>query len=395
MLSFLIIDDEPTIIVTLESIISRAFPNAEVNTATNGSDGWAVLQAKSPSIVICDLQLPGMSGIDLCKKVRASEFLKETYFIIITASTVKEQRIEALEAGADDYLNKPLTTDDLTAKLRSAIRIVQMQERLRKENTKLVKVSEQLEQDFEEMVQLTVGFLQSRFAQTIPMLGRVTKTVQWISKQFSEFTEIERKELEYASQLCYVGKLFLPDSLMYYPISIDGKPSHELMNQVPHSAKMILTAVKRFENIGDILHKMHENFDGSGFPDRLQSWQIPMQARILRVVLDFEELRDRTRKTPQDAFAHIQRGAKRLYDNRVVLLLGEYISRNSGSLAQNTSRPVQLQDLMEGMILARDIYTNSGMKLLPAEATLSANTIDKILSHASTDPIIGNIYVKI
>lgn len=395
MLSFLIIDDEPTIIVTLQSIISRAFPNAAVDTASNGSEGWAILQAKTPSIVICDLQLPGLSGIDLCKKVRSNEILKETYFIIITASTVKEQRIEALESGADDYLNKPLTTEDLTAKLRSAIRVVQMQERLRAENVKLIKASQQLEKDYEEMVQLTIGFLQSRFAQTIPMLGRVTKAVQWIGSQFSEFTDVERKELEFASQLSYVGKLFLPDSLMYYPISIDGKPSHELMNQVPHSAKMILSAVKRLDNIGDILHKMHENFDGSGFPDRLQSWQIPMAARILRVVLDFEELRDRTRKSPQEAYMHIQRAAKRLYDNRVVLLLGEYISRNSGALTQNTSRPVQLQDLMEGMVLARDIYTNSGMKLLPADATLSVNTISKILSHASTDPIIGNIYVKL
>ncbi|MBI3260365.1 MAG: response regulator [Ignavibacteriae bacterium] len=341
MLSFLIIDDEPTIIVTLQSIITRAFPNAAVDTATNGSEGWAILQAKTPTIVICDLQLPGLSGIDLCKKVRASEILKETYFIIITASTVKEQRIEALESGADDYLNKPLTTEDLTAKLRSAIRVVQMQERLRAENIKLIQASQQLEKDYEEMVQLTIGFLQSRFAQTIPMLGRVTKAVQWIASQFSEFTEVERKEIEYASQLSYVGKLFLPDSLMYYPISIDGKPSHELMNQVPHSAKMILSAVKRLDNIGDILHKMHENFDGSGFPDRLQSWQIPMSARILRVVLDFEELRDRTRKSPQDA------------------------------------------------------YINSGMKLLPADATLSVNTIAKILSHAATDPIIGNIYVKL
>lgn len=395
MLSFLIIDDEPTIILTLQTIISSAFPNSTIHTAKNGSEGWSTLQDNKPSIVISDLQLPGMNGIELCKKVRTNEFLNETYFIIITASTVKEQRIEALQAGADDYLSKPLTTEDLTAKLRSAIRIVQMQERLQAENNKLLEISKQLEQDFEEMVQLTVGFLQSRFAQTIPMLGRVTKAVQWIAKQFTEFTEKECKELEYASQLCYVGKLFLPDSLMYYPISIDGKPSHELMNQVPHSAKMILSAVKRFENIGDILHKMHENFDGSGFPDRLQSWQIPMSARILRVVLDFEELRDRTRRTPQDAFTHIQQGAKRLYDNRVVLLLGEYISRNSGTLTQSTSRPIQLQDLVGGMVLARDIYTNSGMKLLPAEATLSDNSISKILSHASTDPIIGNIYVKI
>jgi len=394
MLSFLLVD-ENSVVSFLQSIISRVFPEAPIYIASGGTEAWMQIQANSPAIIISDLQLPGMSGLDLCKRVRASERFKETYFIILTTGTNKEQRIEVLENGADEYLSKPIAMEELTAKLRAAVRIVQMQQRLQAESTRLKALSEQLEVDFDEMVHLTVGFLQSRFAQTIPMLARVTKISLWIASQFSEITDQERKELEYASQLCYVGKLFLPDSLMYQPISIDGKPAHELSTQVPHSAKMILSSVKRFDNIGTILHKLYENFDGSGFPERQQSWQIPLSARILRVALDFEEIRERTRKTPKDTLAIIQRDVKRLYDHRIVLLLGEYISRQSGTLSHSASRPVQFQDLKDGMVLARDVYTNSGLKLLPAEAMLSTKTIERILTHASTDPIIGNIYIKI
>ncbi|MFN8358754.1 MAG: response regulator [Candidatus Kapaibacterium sp.] len=393
MLSFLLVD-EISIVTSLQSIISRVFPEAPIYTASGGTEAWMQIQAHSPAIIITDLQLPGMSGLDLCKRVRASERFKDLYVIIFTTGTNKDQRIEILENGADEYLSKPIVVDELTTKLRAAVRIVQLHHQLLTEQSRLKALSEQIERDFDEMVHLTVGFLQSRFAQTIPMLARVTKISLWIASQFAEITDHERKELEYASQLCYVGKLFLPDSLMYQPISIDGKPAHELMAQVPHSAKMILSSVKRFDNIGDILHRLYENFDGTGFPERQQSWQIPLSARILRVALDFEEIRERTRKSPQDTLAIIQRDSKRLYDHRIVLLLAEYISRQSGSLAHSASRPVQFQDLRDGMVLARDVYTNSGLKLLPADAVLSSKTIERILTHASTDPIIGNIYVK-
>lgn len=393
MLSFLIVDED-AVAASLQSIITRVFPEAPVYTASGGTEAWMQIQAHSPAIIFSELRLPGMSGIDLCKRVRASERFKDVYFLILTTNTGKEQRIEILENGADEYLSKPIIMEELTVKLRAAVRIVQMQQRLHAESTKLTALTEQLERDFDEMVHLTAGFLQSRFAQTIPMLARVTKISLWIAGQFSEITEQERKELEYASKLCYVGKLFLPDSLMYQPISIDGKPAHELMTQVPHSAKMILSTVKRFDSIGEILHRLYENFDGTGFPEHQQSWQIPLSARILRVALDFEEIRERTRKSPQDTLSIIQRDSKRLYDHRIVLLLGEYISRQSGSLAHSASRPVQFQDLKDGMVLARDVYTNSGLKLLPADATLSTKTIERILTHAATDPIIGNIYVK-
>ncbi|MBK9246736.1 MAG: response regulator [Ignavibacteria bacterium] len=394
MISFLLID-ENSVVASLQSIITRVFPDAPVYTASGGTEAWMLIQTHAPTIIISDLQLPGMSGLDLCKRVRANDRFKDIYFIVFTSSTNKEQRIEILESGADEYLSKPINIDEFTTKLRSAIRIVQMQDRLLVESTKLKELTVQLERDFDEMAHLSIGFLQSRFAQTIPMLARVTKISLWIAGQFTEITDYEKKELEYASQLCYVGKLFLPDALMYQPISIDGKPAHELMAHVPHSAKMILSTVKRFDNIGDILHRLYENFDGSGFPERQQSWQIPLSARILRVALDFEEIRERTRKSPQDTLSIIQRDTKRLYDHRIVLLLSEYVSRQSGSLSHSASRPVQFQDLKDGMVLARDVYTNSGLKLLPADATLSTKTIERILTHASTDPIIGNIYVRL
>jgi response regulator RpfG family c-di-GMP phosphodiesterase len=395
IISFLLVDDEEASLATLRTIVQRMFPNSRVFTSSNGNDAWMVLQQNLPHFIISDIQMPGMSGLDLCRRIKSSDKLKDTYCMLITAMQSREQRLEALEAGADDFLNKPFLNEELIARLRSAYRLVDLQLRLRDEGRKSYQLSEQLEKDFDEMTHLAVGLLQSRFPQAIQMLSRVVKITSWICKELGGLTPEEIRHAEIASRLCYAGKLFLPDTMAGLPICIDGKPTHELMGQVPQSARTILSTVKRFQPVGDVLYSLYENLDGSGFPDRLQSWQIPILSRIVRVALDFEETRERTRRSPSDALLMLQREAKRLYDPKILILLEEYIARHGGSLSAVTSKPVQLHELKEGMQLARDVFSSSGLKLLSKDAIITSKMVQQVLSHAMKDPIIGNIYVRI
>jgi HD-GYP domain-containing protein (c-di-GMP phosphodiesterase class II) len=194
-----------------------------------------------------------------------------------------------------------------------------------------------------------------------------------------------------------VGKIFLPDHLIQLPVMMNGVPNDKLMYQVPVSAREIVSSVGRFKNVGDILYHIFENFDGSGFPKRIQSWQIPLSSRIIRVALDFEETRMRTGMKTREVMAMLSREANRLYDHRIVTLMDQYLataSNESGS-SRVTERAIQLQDLKEGMVLSRDIITNSGMKLVGAGGTLRTNVIEKILTLNTSDPIIGNVYIKV
>lgn len=393
-LSFLVVDDENTVVITLKALIAKSFPGSVIYTANNGKEGWDAVQLYSPRIVISDYNMPEMNGIDLCKKIREDEKYKYIFFLILTAATDKDKRIESLNNGVDDFLNKPFSFDEFQARLNSGVRISKMQIKMEEENTLLMELAHALENEVQEMIRLSVKFLQTRIPSSIEMLKRVAEESVWIAKQLGDISIEMLRDIEIAAFLCHAGRIFLPDSMLKSPVMIDGQATDKLMYQVPVSAKEIISSVSRFKDVANILYNLYENFDGSGFPNRVKSWQIPIGARIIRPVLDFEELRSQTKKNSRDVLSIIDRNANRLYDHRVVTLLNQYLASNKELDASLRERAVHFSELEEGMILSQDIITNSGLKLMGAGAVLNQKTINWILSHNTSDPIIGNIFVK-
>jgi response regulator RpfG family c-di-GMP phosphodiesterase len=394
-ISFLVADDEQHIVTALTTLIKRTFPKSDVFSAYDGLEAWNIIQEKQPSIVISDVNMPVYTGIELCKKIRANENLNSIYFILITASSDKDLRLSALEHGVDDYILKPFTPDDLLVKLRSSSRYVELQHRLAMENRLLIELADILENDVRDMTLLSIKFLQARIPSSKELLTKVSNTAVWIAKHFDQIEHEQLQDIEIAAHLCYSGRIFLTDELLKAPVMVNGQISNNLMYQIPSSGRDIVSSVKRFKDVGDIIYHIYENFDGSGFPGRLQSWQIPLGSRIIRVALDFEELKVYHKKEQKEAFDIIYRESKRLYDHRIVILLEQFLANSNQSDSNNSEKPVQLHELEDGMVLSRDIITNAGLKLMPSGATIRENTIAKILSHNSNDPILGNIFIRI
>ncbi len=393
-LSFLLVDDEEAIVVTLQKLVERLFPGATVFTALNGTDGWELIQKKRPGIVVSDLSMPGLSGVELCQKTKLHDELANTYFIILTAYSSKEQRITALENGADDFLAKPISADELLARLRSASRIVSLQLQLQEENQKLRLLNDQLRQDMEDMIHMAVAFLTSRIPELKDILTNIRSAAVWMAKKFGDFSDTELESIRIAASICLIGKLYLPDTLIHQPVSIDGKATDDLMYQVPISGQKLLETGERLSKIGVVLRHIFENYDGTGFPDRLQTREIPIESRIIRIALDFEEHRRRTSMTVIEALDRVKREGKRLYDPRFVALLDEYIWTMSPEIANLHAVAIQIYDLKPGMEIVRDVVSTSGLKIIPVGTVLQERTIERLLTYTTTDPILGSIYVK-
>lgn len=393
-LSFLIIDDEESIIFTLMALVKKSFPSAEIFHATDGLEGYNLLKAKHPKIVISDYNMPKMNGLDIIKRVRADSTLNDIYIMVITANSDKTVKIQALEIGADDFINKPFVTEELLARLRSASRYVRLQNRLKEENTLLHQLANELESSISDLRALAYNLLHARIPNAVDKMKRVNIASLWMAQQLGEFSDTQVADIDIASSLCDCGKIILPDNLIKTPVVMDGLPTHQLMHQVPLVAREILSRIRRYKDAANILYHLYENFDGTGFPDKLQSWQIPLSSRIIRVISDYEDLRMTKGMNPKDALAIITQRSKRFYDNRCVTLLEQYIALNAARDAGIKEHAVQLHELKDGMVLTRDIITNSGMKLVPSGAILRERSIKTILAHSTTDPIIGDIYVK-
>lgn len=126
----LIVEDEEDTRFILERLLTKN--EYEVRTANNGAEALKVLQDYSPKIIVADWTMPVMDGIDLCNRIKNSESYKLIYYILLTARASLKDRVTGLDIGADDFLVKPIENQELLARIRSGIRIHNLQNELKK-----------------------------------------------------------------------------------------------------------------------------------------------------------------------------------------------------------------------------------------------------------------------
>lgn len=135
-LQILLADDSSTSRMVIRRLLLSC--DYEVVEVDNGADALALLQKEdAPHIAILDWQMPGLSGIDVCKQVRARSDERYVYMLLVTAREDRKSLLDGLAAGADDFLVKPFDSDELTYRLRTGVRIVELEDRLRKTQSRL------------------------------------------------------------------------------------------------------------------------------------------------------------------------------------------------------------------------------------------------------------------
>jgi diguanylate cyclase (GGDEF)-like protein len=113
----------------------------EVFEAASGEEAMHILMNEGPPIVITDWMMPHMNGLDLCRRIRTTEGIGLVYVIVLTALTEKDRLVEAFDAGTDDYLTKPVSKQELLARLKAGMRVVELETRLLKWNREIHKVN--------------------------------------------------------------------------------------------------------------------------------------------------------------------------------------------------------------------------------------------------------------
>src|SRR5262245_14191712 len=133
-LRILVVDDEPTSLHLVRALLERA--GHEVVTARNGHEALAKALADSPQMVVTDWMMPGMDGLELCKRLRSTDAGRDLYILILTGQNEEQRIVEAFEAGADDHVPKPFNPKLLQARIRPGIRVIKLTEELKAENRK-------------------------------------------------------------------------------------------------------------------------------------------------------------------------------------------------------------------------------------------------------------------
>jgi len=140
--NILVADDDPISLLITQMALQRL--GHECQTAVDGARAWEAFKASAPEVVISDWIMPGMTGLELCRRIRGRTPEGYTYFVMVTGQGSLEEILEGMSAGADDYLVKPLDPDDLEARLIPAARVTSLHRRLASQQSELKQLNDEL-----------------------------------------------------------------------------------------------------------------------------------------------------------------------------------------------------------------------------------------------------------
>ncbi|MEJ5245055.1 MAG: HD domain-containing phosphohydrolase [Bacteroidota bacterium] len=392
-----LIDDEKQIVFSLFKIINKLYPNIDVKLFTDAINAWeSLVKEDNTSIVICDLIMPGMTGLQLLRKIKTTENTKNFYFIAMSSSIEPEVNIKTIQQGADDFLVKPFSVDVFLAKVRAAIRVVKMLNSEEGYKEKMSEYEKELDKAAETMLEQIKRFIEIRMPELVKRIPRIIEASEFIGKELCDTME-EVENIKKAAELCLCGRIGLNEKIVEAPAMTKGMVTRPEMLDIPKNSREMLSKIRGTENIEPIIYHIYENFDGTGFPEGKKSWEIPLGSRILRVALDFEEMMKKNADNPAKTLEQMFIEARRLYDHRVITFYDQFLASKEVSRVlgvRGREYIVAIHELDETMTTARHIVTESGLILVAPNVNLNEERIERIRTINRTDPILGKIYIR-
>ena len=245
----------------------------QVHIALNGADALQLASDEPPDLVLCDVMMPGMSGVEVCRELKARSETRLTPVVLITASHDREYRLSGLDAGADEFLTKPIDLAEFRTRVRSLLRVKRLTDDLESTET----IMTMLGQIVEARDPYTEGHCE-RLAEYATALGSALGLA-------SQDLDVLRR----GAALHDVGKIAVPDSVLLKAGRLDAGEMM-LMKQHPVVGDNLCRSVRSLQHVRPIVRSHHERIDGRGYPDGLAGDEVPLLAHIVGVVDVFDAL---------------------------------------------------------------------------------------------------------
>jgi putative two-component system response regulator len=283
--SVLVVDDNLVNAALLKELLSgRGYPAIAVQSAAAAE---AEIRREPPDLILLDVVMPGKSGYELCRELKSDPRTRLIPIVMITGLSAREDWIKGIEAGADDFLTKPISPEELFVRVSSLL--------------KLKEFTDELETV--DSVLCTLGLsVESRDPYTEGHCERLARNAEDLGR-FLGMDEENLIALHRGGYLHDLGKIAVPDEILKK--GSDLTPAEwEIMKQHPVTGESICRPLKSLRLVLPIIRHHHEHSDGSGYPDGLQQDEIPLLPRILQVVDIYDALR--TARPYKPALGHEQ-----------------------------------------------------------------------------------------
>jgi putative two-component system response regulator len=313
----LIVDDEYIGRETLQSVLEGE--GYELEMAENGLQAIEKAKKLLPDVILLDVMMPGMTGFEVCQRIRSDPQIAEIPIIILTALDDRESLLNALKAGADDFISKPFDRYELRARLMGITRLNRYQ-KLIQERAKLRDANTQLLSAYEATIEGWSHALDLRDRETEGHSRRVTQLTVSLA-QALDISDDEIMHIRRGALLHDMGKIGIPDSILHKPDKLTDE-EWTIMRKHPQLAYDMLYPIEYLRPALEIPLTHHEKWDGTGYPRGLKGEEIPIVARLFAVVDVWDALTSdrpyRPAWSQAEALTYIREQSGKHFDPRVV-----------------------------------------------------------------------------
>jgi putative two-component system response regulator len=261
----LIADDEAPIAELFRRILVKEGYAVEV--VNEGLAALAAVSEYRPHLVLLDVNMPGMTGIEVCRRLKQDAANRLTPVVLVTGLTQREKRIEGLEAGADDFLSKPVDAQELLARVRTLIRMKRYTD------------------DLDSVASLIIAMallVEARDGNTEGHCHRMANYATALGRAIG-LGEDDLQALHRGGFLHDIGMLAIPDRVLRKSGPLDPE-EFEVMKSHTLVGDSLCGNLRSLESVRPIIRHHHERYDGSGYPDGLKGDEIPLVAQIMGLV---------------------------------------------------------------------------------------------------------------
>ena len=292
----LVVDDDVTTLKLLENSLKSLY---EVRLTTSAEQALIYLEKESPTIILLDIEMPGMNGYEMLEKKKNIPAASEIPIIFLTGRNDVESEVKALELGAKDYLHKPIVAEQVLARAKLHIELEEYRNNL---NKLVLKRTQALQHLQEVIISMLADVTESRDESTGSHISRTMWCVRLIAEKLKnldmyDFTAESIDNLIKASQLHDIGKVSISDLILLKPDVLTDEEYTAMKKHTQYGFNLLSKAVAKLEEESllnmaqDIALYHHERWDGTGYPKGLKGEKIPISVRIMSIADVYDALR--------------------------------------------------------------------------------------------------------
>lgn len=301
----LVVDDYEPNVELMEAYLEEM--GCQVWVARDGLDALRQVRRRPPDLILLDVMLPGLDGFTICRTLKGDPETRLLPVVLITALDQARDRLQGIEAGADDFIVKPVQRVELTARVRSLLRLKAVYDRLDDAARVIIALARAVAAKDHHTDDHTgrVGQAASQLGAAAGLAGGVLQDLWW------------------GGIVHDIGKIGIPDAILLKPAPLTQEEALVMQGHVLIGEE-IARPLHSAASLLPIIRHHHERIDGGGYPDRLAGDEIPITARIVAICDAYDAMTSdrpyRSGFTTQAAAAELEKGAGRQWDARLVSL---------------------------------------------------------------------------